>query len=270
MSMEITKYKDYLELFKDLIDFNEDKRKSELAQSMGCQAAFVSRVLAGQAHLSLDQLHAAAGFFGLSNKETDYWILLNLENRAVDRQLKSFFLEKLKNLRSEMNLLSEKLKIDKNQAAKNELMYYRSWLPSTLHMFSRTPMGSNIKKLAAKLNLPEKSLAPHIEQLEKLGLVTQKMNSLECQVSHMHLDATNPLVFQQHQNWRIKTLDKLNRLDDSGVHYSSVISCSEKDLGKIQDIFVDAIKKVRSLVKDSKDETVAHYSIDFYPLVDGD
>lgn len=133
-------------------------------------------------------------------------------------------------------------------------------------MLSRTAQGTTLDAVCEFLQIPQSLGRQAVATLQQMGLVTFAMNKIECLNSQVHLGADEDCIFQHHQNWRLKTIEKMNNGNHQGMHYSSVISCSRRDLEKVNKVLVEAIRQIRQTVKDSKDEEVAHYSIDFYNL----
>ena len=65
--------------------------KGKLAQHIGCQGTYLSQVLKGTAELSLEQAFLASDFFGHTEEEKKYFILLHQKDRAGNKDLKKFF-----------------------------------------------------------------------------------------------------------------------------------------------------------------------------------
>jgi uncharacterized protein (TIGR02147 family) len=266
--MEIANFADYKKLLAQLVKL--DKRpgsKARLARAIGCQPAYLSRVLADQADLSADQVARAAGHFHLSESETEYWVYLLLENRSAEAGAKSVFKKRLSSIRQKMNQLQSKLETAFEKIP-NELesIYYSSWVIPAMHMAIRLPQLQKTANFAAALGLNEEEAKNAIARLVELGLATHKNGKVVPTVKSIHLGVDSGWLSRYHANWRIKTLERLSRGDVSGLHYSSAISCSHADLEKIRELFISTINKVREVVKDSHDETVAHYAIDCFNL----
>ena len=267
--MNIADIYEYKELLSKLIAQDQKAgAKSRLARSLGCQPAYLSRVLTDQADLNVDQVARAARHFFLSELESEYWIYLLLENRSEQAGAKALFKKKLAQLRQQMNQLQNRLEVPQDKVPKEFLAtYYSSWLLPTLHMAVRIPHLQKISALASSLRISREECETAITQLSQMGFVSIKNGKISPTDKNIHLGIDSPWVNRHHANWRIKTLERLTRGDLSGLHYSSAISCSEEDLEKIYELFVKTIKKARSIVKTSADEAVAHYAIDFFKVV---
>src|SRR4051794_34299806 len=100
----IFEYQNFSDFFRDLAQ-SRGKRggmKVELSETIGTHPAYLSRVLAGQAQLSPEQVERLAAYLQLKGDEKRYLIFLLHEERAGTQGLKSFYREerlRLQNLR---------------------------------------------------------------------------------------------------------------------------------------------------------------------------
>lgn len=267
--MNIFEILDYRQIFSQLIARTERKgTKSRLAKALLCQSAYISRILAGRADLSTDQLVRAAAFFGLTEIEREYWLNVLLENRSADRAAKTLFRNRALELRQSIESLSNRLRTGDALTQEQQVRYYRSWLPSTIHMAVRNQKMQRPAVLAEALGVPLASVTKALGELTEMGLVNEDGGRFWSTDKGVHLDSESPWISRHHANWRHKTAERMSRDQLEGLHYSSAISCSASDLPRIKDVLIEALQKVRKIVSKSGDETVAHYAIDFYGLLD--
>ena len=59
-----------------------------MAEAIRCQVAYISHVLAGDYHFSIEQAEASARFFGLSRAESEFFVLLVSHNRSGTTELR--------------------------------------------------------------------------------------------------------------------------------------------------------------------------------------
>ena len=91
-------YTDYKKYLKDGLKQKPKSGhgfKSAMASAIHCQSAYISRVLNGDAHFSLEQAYALNGFLGHSEEEAEFFILLVSYARAGTQPLERFFLRKI-------------------------------------------------------------------------------------------------------------------------------------------------------------------------------
>ena len=70
----------YKKFIKEQVNKNKSIKgyQSKLADEIGCQRAYLSRVINGEQHFTLEHGVKAAEFWGLSATETDYFLNLAL------------------------------------------------------------------------------------------------------------------------------------------------------------------------------------------------
>jgi hypothetical protein len=91
---EFQSYREYLQF----ICGPQSKRqgvKSKLALALKCQSSYLSRVLNGQADLSLEQIDLLATHLNLLSNERDYLFLLLQKERAGTQSLQKYFEENI-------------------------------------------------------------------------------------------------------------------------------------------------------------------------------
>jgi hypothetical protein len=70
---------------------------------------------------------------------------------------------------------------------------------------------------------------------------------------------------RHHVSWRLQAVRALEQ-DSKGFHYTSVVSMSEDDAPAVRTIMVDAIEKVRAVVKQSPEKGAYCYALDFFSI----
>lgn len=74
------------------------------------------------------------------------------------------------------------------------------------------------------------------------------------------------MISKHHANWRIKAMHAIDLRREKDLHYSSVITMAEKDAYNVKSVMVKAIEEIRSIVKDSPEEKMFCYTLDFFDL----
>ena len=106
-----------------------------------------------------------------------------------------------------------------------------------------------------------------LEFLVSLGLAIQKGNHYEVGASRVHLGGDSPMISKHHINWRLQAIQSLERENrEVDLHYSSVISISKEDTLKIKSLLVDSIEKTKAVIKESKEEELHSFCLDFFKI----
>src|SRR5688572_9967700 len=92
-------YKGFVLAFENRVAPLQRGFRTRLAEGIGCQPAFVSQVLGGAAHFSLEQALKAATYFQLPKDEAKFFVTLVEYGRSGDKELRAFFFEQLQEMR---------------------------------------------------------------------------------------------------------------------------------------------------------------------------
>ncbi|MGE0631818.1 MAG: TIGR02147 family protein [Pseudobdellovibrionaceae bacterium] len=261
-------YKDY-RLF--LISRLGDKgarlgRKGKLAEKMRVQPAYLSLVLKGKADLSLEQADLAAEFFGFSADETHFFILLVQRTRAGSKKLKDYFSQQIEEiLKNRMNLV-RRLGEQKTLSPVDQAHYYSAWYFGAIHMATTVPALGTRHALNQFFRLPLKKISEVLEFLIQCGLVVEEKGVLKSGSTQIRLGRESVQLTRHHSNMRVLAVESLEREETQDLHYSAMVSLSESDAIKVKDLILETLKSHLQLIRDSKEETVYAYNIDFFSL----
>ena len=262
-----TDYKVYLKEWIATPPRRPHGERTRLAQSLGCQSAYMSQVLGGNAHLSLEQAERCTQYIGLPPLEADYFIQLVSENRAGSVSLKKYFQKKLKAISQKQSQLKDKLKFTQKLSFENQALYYSSWHFIIVHMILSLPEYEKdpLQKISKDLGISRTLVAEAITALLEMGLIKKENNSFKTGPTSLFLGTDSPFLKKHHLNWRVQAIRSLDLPKEADLHYSSVITCARSDLEKIRATLVDAIERVRTIVKDSSpNEKTVCYCLDFF------
>ncbi|MEK7395435.1 MAG: hypothetical protein AAB116_00725, partial [Candidatus Poribacteria bacterium] len=94
MGNSIFEYKDYKAYLKEILNRrseNERGIRTRLAEAIYCHNGYVSQVLNGAAHFSLEQAEAINKYLGHNKDQSSYLLLLVQHARAGTSGLKEYF-----------------------------------------------------------------------------------------------------------------------------------------------------------------------------------
>ncbi|MEZ4743814.1 MAG: TIGR02147 family protein [Bdellovibrionota bacterium] len=253
----------YVEILNNVLLASPTKGlKSKLSIAAKCHASHLSQVLSKKVDLSLDQAFAIGQYLGWSDLEIEYFLTLVSLSRSGSRSLSQYYHTKLANLRDKSTKLSNRLKTEKNLKELAE-KYYSAWYYSAVHIILTIPEYKTPDAIAAKLNIPRKTVLNALKVLHEIGIVTKTAEGLwEVLEFDLHIPANSPLYNSYHINWRneVSRLVQINK--DKNLHYTGLHSMSRKDYEILRERIMELIEESRSLVSKSKEEDLVLFAVD--------
>ncbi|HEX4924970.1 MAG TPA: TIGR02147 family protein [Bdellovibrionales bacterium] len=263
---EFRSYRAYLKAFIEVQPNGGRGWGARLAQAAGCHTSFVSQVLAGKTDFSLEQAYKIAGLLGLSPDETEFFLTLVSAERTGTIELRKYFEEKLERFAEKRRQIVNRIGKTSQLSLENQLKYYSSWHHAAVHVLLAISDMRSLDKLAAVTKLAPARLSEVLEDLSQMGLIRRAGSFWERTEKQLHLPAKSPMIKKHHQNWRLKALDAIDEPKTHDLHYSSLVGIAREDAEKIREALLAAVSSVRSIVRDSPEEGVYCYSLDFFEI----
>lgn len=262
------KFKDYRSVLQKYIKSSRSQHgyKSTLAQAAGCQASYLSQVLAGVCHLTPEHAANLIDFWQLSSLEGDYFFNLVLLDRAGNQKLQLRIEKKLREIKSEAEKANANFFKIQEQEQRHAIKYYSSWIYSAVHTLVSIPQLQNIPSLAKFLRLSETELSQILNSLIAMGLVVRNGATYCLSKKNLHAGKNSEFANMHHKNWRNKIMHALDRHEESNYNYTSVYTLSQKDLFVIQELLSETVKEVRKIIDPSPEEIGACLAIDWIKL----
>lgn len=240
--------------------------KSKMAKTLRCQPTYISQILYGSANLSLEQAETLNGFLEHAKDESDFFLLLVQHDRAGSKRLKAYFEEKIE------ECLKSRLKLTTRLGGTNELTelekskYYSSWRYAALHIGVTVPALQTREALSHFFRLPLPVVTETLTFLVSCGLIEEREGRFKAVIEFVRLGNESHNIIKHHTNWRTQAIDSLDREEISDLHYSGVLSVSEKDAIVLKNKFLEFIAENASLVQKSNSETVYAMCLDLFQL----
>lgn len=240
--------------------------KSLIAQHAQCNPAYVTLVLKGDAHLSLEQAEKLKVLLGLSQDDFDFFFLLVERDRAGTASLKKYLTEKIEKNLTERRQIKNRVKDQALLPADIQTKYFSSWIYSAVHTALTISRMHDAKVIAYQLRLDELTVRDVIQYLVDVGIVAQTKKGFEPGQVRIHLPHDSEDIFRHHTNWRLQAMKAFDQKKETHLHYSSVMSISQEDFHVIREILLKAIENSKAKIRESKEETIASIGIDFFKV----
>ena len=261
---EHTDYKPYLSARLEEKGYGARKRLSE---AMGVQPSFVAQVLNGDVHLSPEQTEEANQFLLHSEMEASYFFTLVQYCRAGTPKLKHRLFGDLEELRAKSKSLKHRLKKAPKVNEADMLRYYSSWIYMATHALCSMDEFNSAREIAQRLDVGQQQIEAVLAHLESNGLIKKTRGKISVEKNSFHLDGDSPLVIQHHGNWRMKAMRSFEKLNADNLHYTSVITVSNREKEEIREVLLAAIEKVREIIAESnRQELMLSFCTDLFEV----
>lgn len=269
MSVSIFEFTDYKAYILARITCAPSKGRGlrrQIAGAMGCQVAYVSHVLAGDRHFSLEQAEAITRFFALREDESEYFLLLVQHNRSGTQHLRHALQQQLNRRREDYQQLKSRVRLKGRITGEDQAIYYSSWHYQAIRMLLTIPQYRTTPAIAKRLDLPIKRVSEVLSFLIAKGLAKETSKGYVTTESQIHLGGDSPLISKLHANWRIHALQSFDRRNPDDLHYSGAVTLSNRDFQIVREIMVKALLESLNVIKPSKEERICALAMDFYEI----
>ena len=240
--------------------------RAQMAQAMGCQVAYVSHVLAGDRHFSLEQAEALSRFLALRPDEAEFFVLLVEFNRAGTKQLAQLLGRQLAKRRADFRHLKNRVATHAMITPEDQALYYSSWQYQAVRMLLTLPDCRTAPTIARRLTIPLERVTEILVFFLEKGLARETPRGYETTAAEIHLGSDSLLISKLHSNWRVQTLQALDRKNPDDLHYSGAVTLSHSDFQKVREIWVKSILESHKVIRTSKEQRLCVLAADFYEL----
>lgn len=265
--MEIFEYLDYRLFLKDFISGQEiksPKYRARMLEGVRMSSSLFSQIIKSEKNLSAEHALEICLFFGLSERETDYFLLLNEYSKAGSEVLKARILKKIRVLQNQALSVAAKVPHDVTLTELEKATYYSSWLYTAVRNLIPTRNGMDIRTVSEILNIPFDKVDDALKFLISIKLVEVKNGKYFYRQGFTHLDSDHPLIFRHHQNWRQRAIVKMDHYRHPNLHYTSPMSLSKSAAEKIQTILREGIKESIATAQSESPEVAYCLNIDWF------
>ena len=256
-------YRDYL------VSYVGDQEVSwgvltKLSKAAGCHRPYLTKVIAGEAHLTSSQLFALAKYWQLSETQTEYLLRLLEIEKASQVDYRDYLIQKNQQLKSREEKLDRMVARHVLQPEAKNLQYYSSWIWSAVHMITSIPGFQTVGAISNKLNLTPSHVESVLSDLLSWGSVKRERGKWSYAGNEHHVPSHTPLVNLHHTNWRNQALVNSQRYDPNSVHFTVIQSVAREDYERIKQMVLELIKKTSQVANPSPSEQLYCFTCDLF------
>ena len=255
----------YRECLKNLLHAERGKI-SEFAKKLNCQPSYLSQVISGNVHLSLEHAAAISRFVEWNKEETRYFVLLVQRDRAGSKELEKIFQAEIDEIGKRNKLIKNRINVKQGINIEDQTRYYSSWLYAAVHVLITIPELADRNQIQEFLKLSRADFEPILSALVAMGLVEIDGNKLKAGKARIHLPGNSAQISKHQTNWKLRAIESCNRLRESDLHYSGVISVSKTDYEKIREIVLQSTVQIEQILRATKPEVPCVLNLDVFDL----
>jgi uncharacterized protein (TIGR02147 family) len=263
---EFSDYQAYLSALIASLPKHGHGFRIKIAECMRCEPGYVSHILKGRGHFSVEQAEALSGLLNHTPDEFTYFILMVELARAGTKRLKEHKLKQMNAIVQKRLELKSKIPAELPFGLESQTTYFSHWHYTAVHVLVSIPEFRTKESLLSRLRISAKRLGEVLDFLLQTGLIISDATGYRVGNTRVHLPRESPLVARNHAIWRYQAMNAIDENSDRDFHYTGVMTMSEKDALKVREIYFRAIEEMNSIVKDSKDETALAIALDFFHI----
>lgn len=243
---------------------------SGLADSIGVQRGYITRVFKKEAHLNTDQLFLTTKYLDLPVAEVEFLFLLLEFSRSIVQERKKNLLRQIKEIQSRHRDTRKHLKTEMIHALEvtEYNRYYLDPYGPIIHIFLSLPKyASDPSLLIRHLNITEMRLQKTIQLLEELHIIrwNQTKKTYELLKDHIQLVADSPFNLPYQLFQRNNAIQKIqSQTHEDRFIFSVTFSANNKTKDEIHEEFLKFLKKVEALVKETTPQDVFQMNFDLF------
>lgn len=265
--MNIYEYTDYKVFLRALIETFPRQGRGQarrLAEHLAVNSVVISQILSGSRDFSSEQALSVAGYFGLDERATDYFLLLVQKARAGTKDLERFYLRQIQALKQANQDLKNRVVEYKELSDADKGVFYSNWFYSGVRLLSSIPGYQGLDEIAKYFGMSRARVSEVLSFLLERGLCKEVDGKIQMGPTATYVDSASKYVNSHRRNWRLKALERFTEPQESDLFYSSPYSLSEADAIKIREDLVKLIGQISKKVGDSPAEKLVCLNVDWF------
>ncbi|MDZ4663222.1 MAG: TIGR02147 family protein [Pseudomonadota bacterium] len=267
--MNIFDYDDYKVFTKSKITAMPKRGRGQwlnMARSLRLHTSLISQIFQGDKNLTFEQAYSVAEFLGLINLDLEYYVALVQLERAGTHKIKNLLEKQIREIKLKSTKLVNRIGQSKQLNKNDQATFYSNWFYSATRLLTSIPGMNSLEAISQSLDLSKTQIAETLEFLLSCGLVLEKNGLLTYGPLKTHLPATSPLVGRHHINWRLKAIERANKLTGDELMFTLPVTLSKKDFTKLRNMILQFIENAEKIYSPSDPETLAFMNIDWLLL----
>jgi uncharacterized protein (TIGR02147 family) len=256
---------EYLRFYIDQLPKKGWGEIRKISQHLGISTTLVSHVLSGKKQFTSEQSQALVDYLGLIDLEAEYFMYLVQHERSGSEKLRKFWRAKLVEIKEKSLNLSQRIPRQRQLTENEKAIYYSSSMYVLLRLYtSLDGPGKTLSEISQRFDLSSKKCSEILRFLIDCGLCIEKNGYYKMGEQNTHLERSSPHLIRFQTDWRMRAIQKGEKLSEQEMMFTGPVSLSKKDFKILREKIVLFIKDYLEIVRDSPAEEVACLNIDFF------
>jgi uncharacterized protein (TIGR02147 family) len=236
-----------------------------LAAELRMHPTRISHIFKGEIDLTLEQGAHLCRYWGLSQLESEYFILLLQISRAGTKELKTLLKTQADEIRSRAKKIVNRVPRDRILSESEKALFYSNWFYSGIRLFCSVSEYQTLDSISDYFGFSREQTREVLDFLVSTGLCVETDGVYSMGAKRTHLESTSLLISRHHANWRLKAIASHENLSDRELSYTLPVSISKKDQAVLRELLIQTITKFQAAVTASEPpEMVACLNIDWF------
>jgi uncharacterized protein (TIGR02147 family) len=263
---EFNSYKEYLSRWIRSQPKNGRGLHKDLAEAARCNPTYLSHVLKGDAHLSLEQAQHISTRIAHNKDESWFFLLLVQYSRAGSQPLRKALRSQLDDFVLKQQDLTRTLVQKDKLDEEDHAIYYSAWYYPAIHVVLSMPRFQTVPELTDYFRLPVTVVQEVLYFLTSRGLAKKEGEKYLVGKVRVHIGKDSAHLIRHHQNLRQKISEQIIRKNNNDLNYSSIVTMAASDMPKVRAVLMKAVEEVRTIIRDSKEDAVYGFACDFFEM----
>ncbi|MFT6633287.1 MAG: hypothetical protein ACJAS4_003257 [Bacteriovoracaceae bacterium] len=224
----------------------------EISKFLSIHTTLTSQIFKGERELNHDQAFLLCDYFGFSQLETEYFLLLVSFNKAANYKLVDYYKNKIQVLKDELSQMKNRIKKRVILGEEQKALFYSNWHYSAVRLVTSLDQINTKEDISNYLKIPLKTVGPIVDFLLSVSLLNEENDKLTIGPTVTHLGPDSPLISNHHGNWRIKAMERHSELRSNEFCFSAPLTINESDVEKVKEILKGSIEQISEIVQASE------------------
>jgi len=239
---------------------------SKIASAIKIHLSKLSKVLAGDQHLTPDQAYKIAKHLLCDTNETEYLLDLVQFERSADPEYRSHLSKKLNAARHAHLRPAEMTQPDRPLLQSEEVLFYSSTLFAEVWLLSMIEGENSFSQIMVRLKMSRPTLIQVTDFLVRIGLCSVQGEKLVPIARDLRLGASRARASHALINWRFLALEHIPSRGSDEMFYSEPMAISNSAYIKILNMLRTSIDDAKQKLSRERSQTIACLNVDFFQV----